>query len=510
MTRPTKQDPALRASTEWSVLTPILLARGEASGRILAAVSVAIPPPLHQWFAESPRKAIAVALDAALKGEIGSDHASVSAYLSGLPHGTLHEIVTGKPVSAWKAGEYEGSALASIGGFNALNEPVDAQHSSATQAPQSAKVLRHLVERDRAIDVLRDMATEISRCDLGKGPTDAISQGLDRLGAMLSGGSAGRNLGDCLLSAVDSAQKSAELRGEGHDSPCTWGLPALDRLCPMRAGALYILSAPPGAGKTSLALQSAAATALAGGKGSVALVSLEMTGEELATILVARETGLSPAAIREWSPAAAIRSDVIREIAAQWRVSEAMMVRDLDAGGQRQTAAAVTAWLRQRKTVTANRLALGVIDYLGLLDGDAKQREYDTITQATRTIKRAAMTLRLPILCLAQMNRDGRKADRDKSGAVSSTPEPRLEDLRGSGSIEQDADAVVFIHLPDARSEEPSLRGKIIVAKHRGGATGSVDVIFHRRQQLFQEVAIEPRNNSRMSSDPSPSEDLYA
>lgn len=501
-----RTDPELRASAEWAVLEPILSASGESSGRLLAVAANVCQPPLHQWFADPARKAIAVALDAALAGTTPSDAQGVAAYLAGLPHGTLFEITTGRPVAPWKAVEFEGSALQSVGGFNAISAPLEQVGRAATM-PASARTLRSLVERDRAMDALRAIATEVERCDLAKGPADVIASGIDRLSGLVSGGAGARNLGDCLDAAMATAEMEASLRDSGQGSPCTWGIRELDLLCPLRPGRLVVLSAPPGAGKTSLALMSAAATAQAGGKGSVALVSLEMTGEELATILAARELQISPSAIREWTDAASGRAQEIRDVAGQWRTSDAMMVRDLEAGGQRQTAAAVTAWLRQRQTISNHRLALGIVDYLGLLDSEGNQREYDTLTKATRTLKRTALTLRLPILCLAQMNREGRKADRGADGKVSTTPEPRLEDLRGSGSIEQDADAVVFIHLPQGASQEPSVAGQIIVAKNRGGPTGRIDVVFHRRHQLFAAIHREPAN--KMFAAPQDSEDQF-
>lgn len=513
MTRRTSpEDPRLRETCEWGVLAPILLATPEVGSRLLAAASVALAPPLHRWFDDRPRKAIAVAMDAALRGEIQPDHQSVAGYLGGMPYETLIEITTGRPVAPWKASEYQGSALAAIGGFNSLDAPDGLQGNPALVAG-SATLLRHLVERLQAVETLREVAVEVSRCDLKGGPTEALSAGLDRLAGLLSGGSAGRNMGDCLLSAIDRAEQSASLRAQGQSVPCTWGLPALDLLCPLRPGMLVVLSAPPGAGKTSLALQAGAATAAVGGKGSVAISSLEMTGEEVATILVARELQISPSSIREWTQAAQSRADQIRAIAQQWRASDAVMIRDLETGGQRQTAAAVTAWLRQRKTVTANRLGLGIIDYLQLLDGEPRQREYDTITQATRTLKRTALSLRIPILCLAQMNREGRKADRNQQGEVTTVPEPRLEDLKGSGSIEQDADAVVFIHFPETK-DPVTWTGRIIVAKQRGGATGSIAVNFHRRHQLMVHQGPVPESlprpsDERFAGEPTDAEDHF-
>lgn len=504
----TREDPQLRSSLEWGTIMPIILANGEACSRQLASVSAVLASPLHQWFSDRACQALAVALEAALRGEIKPDHGSLTAYLGGLPHATLFEILNGRPVQPWKAGEYESSALASIGGYTATTGPND--WAGAAPAGMAAKTLRNLVERGRALDAIKAISAGVARCDLNNGPGASLAAGIDLLAGLIGGSSSGRNLGDCLESAIATAELSASLRANGQSNPCSWGVPALDLLCPLRPGMLVLLAAPPGCGKTSLALQCAAATAESGGKGSVALVSLEMTGEELATILAARELKISPSSIRDWTPAAANYADEIRRIAAEWRTSESMTVRDLG-DGSKHTSASVSAWIRQRKTVSGGRLALGVVDYVGLLDGEGRQTEQDKLSEATKTLKRTAMSLRLPVLCLSQMNREGRKAIRDKNGAVTANPEPRPEDLRGSGSLEQDADAIVFIHFPEADRETSSPRGKIIVAKHRGGATGSIDVIFHRRHQLFQDLPPVPRGEpERMSVPPSSSEDLFA
>ena len=358
---------------------------------------------------------------------------------------------------------------------------------------------------------MRALAKNIAACNLKNGPSLVFREGVESLSREIGGVLNGRTMGDCFEAAVNQGQNYDELRASGRENPCSWGIPELDKLAPMRPGQLIVLSAGPGAGKTSLALQAMSATAARGGRDSVANCSLEMQGEDLALILACIELGIAVSAIREWTDLAKRMKPEINALIQQWKESSTILIRDLS-GGDAQTIQAITAWYGQRQALSQNRLGLCVLDYIGLIDGAPRENEYTTITKATKQLKRSAMAMRLPILCLAQMNREGRKAEREKGGEVGVVPEPRLEDLKSSGSLEQDADMVVFIHLPDIRKVDAGsvLNGKIIVAKQRGGATGSIDIAFHRRQQLFQSLFVpEHHHTDRMSAAPSESEDYF-
>jgi replicative DNA helicase len=512
-------DPGLRLAVEWGSLWPIMMARRDKAEQLLARVSAVLPSPLARWFAHPVCRALAVAMDAALRQQTQPTSEGVLAYLAGLPHATMFEMVTGKPVMPWKAVEFDQSALAAIGGYNAAEPSEETQQRITGDPAAAALTLRSLVERDDAIELMREAARRISQCDLKAGPSAEVADLVARLASQITGRSHSRSMGECLENAVLVAERAAEQRQQGQAPPVTWGIPQLDLLCPLRPGRVYVLSAPPGHFKTSLAIQCGSATAAVIGKDAVAISSMEMTGEDLALKLVARELGLATQSIEDWTPAAAAKKDRILQIANQWKESSSMQVRDQATTGRGDTAEAVCGWFRQRKAASAGRLGLCIIDYLGLLVGKPGTRSFDVIEQATRTIKQAAMSLRVPILLLAQMNREGRKADRDKTGALVGTPEPRIEDLRGSGSIEQDADAVIFLHFPNRKRHDTMTQGKVIVAKQRGGATGELDVTVHMRHQLIvysglppemDEPKPEPRpSDQRFAGDPTSEEDLW-
>lgn len=233
-------------------------------------------------------------------------------------------------------------------------------------------------------------------------------------------------------------------------------------------------------GKTSLALQAAIATA---GRGvPVGIVSLEMSPAELSRIVAGCALGIQPRALRDqWDQLPeASRADV-RMLADAWKDNGLVSVMS---GTGDETMQHIAAWARLRAQVGG--LGLLIIDYLGLIAGtDPRQNEYARLTEITRQAKNLARALSVPVLLLAQLNREVDKAKHTK------TPRPPvLSDLRGSGSIEQDADAVVFIHRPgdDAGRRVPV---QLVVAKNRGGPLAMVDALFDRPFQRFHPIAPE-------------------
>ena len=122
-----------------------------------------------------------------------------------------------------------------------------------------------------------------------------------------------------------------------------------------------------------------------------------------------------------------------------------------------------------------------IVDYLQLM---STTKNYDSmvnqITEISRSLKLLARELQVPVIALSQLSR----AVESRGG------EPRLSDLRDSGSIEQDADVVMFIHSEDAfkPKEERTNIKKIIVAKHRAGATGEIELFFDGSRTTFMSI----------------------
>ena len=147
-----------------------------------------------------------------------------------------------------------------------------------------------------------------------------------------------------------------------------------------------------------------------------------------------------------------------------------------------------------------NKLHLVVVDYLQLISGDARaQSRENQISDISRGLKAMAKELDVPVIVLSQLNRDSEKERRD----------PRLSDLRESGSIEQDADVVMLLGKhrkgEDIREMDQGVEGEtqeedyepiqLLLAKQRNGPTGRVNLAFRRKYTRFESMRGEPRLN---------------
>ena len=139
-----------------------------------------------------------------------------------------------------------------------------------------------------------------------------------------------------------------------------------------------------------------------------------------------------------------------------------------------------------KNLVKSKQVRLVIVDYLQLMQGPSELRgmREQEVAAISRTLKQTAKELEVPIIALSQLSRQSVQ----RSGG---SGRPQLSDLRESGSIEQDADMVIFIHRPDALglSENPSSmeETQIIIAKHRNGSVGELPMIFKSEQIRFLE-----------------------
>jgi replicative DNA helicase len=238
-------------------------------------------------------------------------------------------------------------------------------------------------------------------------------------------------------------------------------------------GELILLAARPSLGKTTLALNIATSVARRGLP--VLIFSLEQSGEELVGRMLASEARLDLMDINrgrlrnesDWAELAEARSSI-----------SALDLGIFETGIDTPTAIRT----RARRAFGMKEPGLVVIDYLQLLD-DAQQRENRNheVGAISRSLKRGAKELGCPILALSQLNRqvDQRSVKR-----------PVLSDLRDSGSLEQDADVVIFLHSetgsdPADRGEGSVWPTETIVAKNRNGPTGTTRLGFHPAHTRF-------------------------
>ena len=247
-------------------------------------------------------------------------------------------------------------------------------------------------------------------------------------------------------------------------------------------GQMVVLAARPSVGKTSLAMNFAEHAILPDGgrkKAGVLVFSLEMTASQLAMRLICSRARVDMKRIRD----RVISKQESREISETVAELKGSPLWIDDAA----TSTILDIRAKARRIDAKNRLGLVVIDYLQLIKGtDSRAPREQQIADISRGVKGMAKELNVPVVVLSQLNRESEKENRD----------PRLSDLRESGSIEQDADVVLLLHRPkkkddDESIEEGGLPGdvehiKLIIAKQRNGPVGEVDLTFVRRFTRYE------------------------
>ncbi len=272
---------------------------------------------------------------------------------------------------------------------------------------------------------------------------------------------------------ADDAVKLIHERAVGQSCGISTGFPVLDQqINGLPAQNLIVLAARPSMGKTAFALNIANNVA-ASGTGVVAFFSLEMANTEIGERMIAIRGRMDLSRLRsgrleEYEYASLTESlDEMRELGLYVTDFGGTRVADIEA--------------ECRRIIARKRLALIIIDYLQLIrPEDSKQPREQQIAGIARRLKLFAKSTKIPILALAQLNR-GVENREDKR--------PKLSDLRESGSIEQDADIVMFLHRPDMYDPEdrPGI-AEIVVAKNRSGPTGTVPFTFTRQFLRFEDA----------------------
>ena len=271
-----------------------------------------------------------------------------------------------------------------------------------------------------------------------------------------------------LMSTFDTIEELSRLKGKLSGVPT--GLYDLDRmLTGLHGGELILVGARPAMGKTSMALGVAQFAGVKAHK-SVAIFSLEMPAEQIGMRLLCSAANINMQRVRsgmlsddEWIKL----GDCINDL------SNCRIYID-------DTSSLTPSQLRSRcrRLMMEQGLDLVVIDYLGLMttDSRAENRQLE-VSEISRQLKSIALELKIPVLACAQLSR---------APAARNDKRPMLSDLRDSGSIEQDADVVMFLHregyYASANSTEENApkpddnAGEVIVAKQRNGPVGTVNV----------------------------------
>ena len=285
------------------------------------------------------------------------------------------------------------------------------------------------------------------------------------------------SLATLLGQAYDRLEYLHEHRGQILGIPS--GLSQLDTLLGgFQPSDLIILAARPSVGKTSLALNIAQHASIRERK-KVAVFSLEMSKEQLSLRLLSAETGINPRPLQtgfmeetDWSKIATVMNDMAG--ASMWvDDSSVLSVMELRTKARRLEA-------------EQHGLDLVIVDYLQLMQASVQSREpnrVQEVSEISRGLKQLARELKVPVIAVSQLSRGV-----EQRGSA----EPRLSDLRESGSIEQDADVVIFLYREgeqNAESEVELLKAKI--AKHRNGPIGEVPLQFRKSTTRFHTVMRE-------------------
>jgi replicative DNA helicase len=256
-----------------------------------------------------------------------------------------------------------------------------------------------------------------------------------------------------------------------------------------KRGDLVVLAARTGVGKSSLLLNFARNAAV-GQHGTVAFFALEMSADQLAMRLLSAEAGVDATRLRLGMHSEPEEARIMHAIGA---LGEAAIYIDDSA-----VLSVPEIRAKCRRLQAESGLDLVVVDYLQLLHGSSLggENRASELGKITRALKELARELEIPVIAAAQLSR----------AVESRHPHiPMLSDLRESGSIEQDADIVMFIyredvyrtpeewqdeHPDDPGGQHPSGLAQLIVAKHRNGPTGTVTVRFLDRTASFQDLVL--------------------
>ena len=365
--------------------------------------------------------------------------------------------------------------LNAIGGIEYITEIID---SVATAANVDYYI--NIVREKATLRSLIDTATEIA--------TDAYDNE-DNINSVLD--NAERNIlnvikarqtgefitiGEALRKAQENLERLAKNKSEITGIPT--GFYDLDKATSgLHEGEMIIIAARPGMGKTALALNIATNAAFHTDK-AVAIFNLEMPAEQLVNRMI---SAIGQIDSKKLQTGQLQHNDWKRYNEAMSQLADTNIYIEDDAG---ITCSEIKAKCR-RLVASDKGLGLVVIDYLQLITSGAKRTEsrQQEVSDISRSLKTMAMELKVPVVALAQLSRNAEKRENNQ---------PMLADLRESGSIEQDADLVMFINRKDYYKEKGELNKEtnvpcdIIIAKHRKGSTGKFELLFELNMSNFR------------------------
>jgi len=356
------------------------------------------------------------------------------------------------------------SWLEDIGGSNYLCEVIESDRSGMYLESRAEIVRQSSIRRQ-----IFNKATEILHecCDPRNLSDDLL--GKAQAGFLAIGSEQNTNNTRSIRTVVGEVNTEIDRRV---NSPDMTGVPSglvdLDsKTGGFQNGNLIVLAARPSVGKTALAVNLCVEAARH--HFAPLFISVEQPGQELVMRMMCGASGVSS-------------TDILRG-----RLTQVMVTDLLHAG---QSIAGLPVWINDsasqkvrnisaiaRRLIARENIKLILIDYLQLLDSDDKRiPRHEQVGQMTRSLKILAREANIPIILLAQLNREAEDALR-----------PKLSHLRESGSVEQDADVVLFLHREHQQNHDmPAEQITLIVAKQRQGPCGDVHLIYRKSAMTFE------------------------
>ncbi len=388
-----------------------------------------------------------------------------------------------------KTGEMESS-----GGFDYLAALVDAVPTAANleyhaRIVREKALLRRLVEQ--ASQIIRDVYDQGERTveellDDAEARIFRVAESHSREGFVW--------IKEILWSAFEHIEKLQESAGGITGVPT--GFPDLDRMTTgFQKGDLIIVAARPSMGKTSWVLN-VAANASIGHSVPAAIFSLEMSSGQLVQRLLCAEGRIDAQRLRRGRLG---QEEHQRLAAAAGHLNTAPIWIDDQPGTNVLEIRAKARRLQSELRADGKELGIVVIDYLQLMSGAARtESRVQEVSEISRGLKALARELDVPVIALSQLSR-GPEQRTDKR--------PMLSDLRESGSIEQDADLVMFLYRPEyyappEKREELEGKAELIVGKQRNGPTGVVELFFQKAYTRFDSVARGSHDGGRSDDGP--------
>ncbi len=359
--------------------------------------------------------------------------------------------------------------LEQIGGTAYLNELIN-----TVPASTNVKYYADIVQKKYVLRSLIEAADEISELGFSNDSDDVeevLDQAEKKIFEITSSpkGQKFISIKHTLSETWERIEKLHENPGELRGVPT--GFKALDdMMAGLQKSDLIILAARPSMGKTTLALDIARLTATRHNT-PVGIFSLEMDSQQLVDRMLAAEARVNAWNLRTGKLSQDSEFSRLRD--ALDKLSKAPIFIDDQSSN---SIAKMRAFARRLKA--EHGLGLIIVDYLQLM---TTSKNYDSmvnqVTEISRSLKGLARDLEVPVIALSQLSR----AVESRGG------KPRLSDLRDSGSIEQDADVVMFIHREDKYKDEDQKTNiaEILIEKHRNGPVGKVDLFFDEKMTTF-------------------------